>query len=36
MGAKNKTANPKEFSDWLYQQSHIIAELAEYETKQES
>ena len=31
---KNKTAGPKEFSDWLYQQSHIIAELAEFETKQ--
>ena len=28
---KKKTASPKEFSDWLLQQSNIIVELAETE-----
>ena len=28
---KKKTASPKEFSDWLLQQSNIIVELAEQE-----
>ena len=26
---KERTASPKEFTDWLYQQSSIIVELAE-------
>lgn len=26
---KERTASPKEFTDWLYQQSNIIVELAE-------
>jgi hypothetical protein len=28
---KKKTASPKDFSDWLLQQSNIIVELAEPE-----
>lgn len=27
---KEKTASPKEFTDWLYQQSNIIISLADY------
>ena len=27
---KEKTASPKEFTDWLYQQSNIIVELLNY------
>ena len=30
---KNRTAGPKEFSNRLYQQSHIIAEPAEFKTE---
>ena len=30
-GCEKKTASPKEFSDWLLQQSNIIVELAEQE-----
>ncbi len=26
---KERTVSPKEFTDWLYQQSNIIVELAE-------
>ena len=26
---KEKTASPKEFTDWLYQQSNILVELCE-------
>ena len=33
---KNKTASPLEFTDWLYQQSHIIVELADIGAKQDS
>lgn len=27
---KTGTASPKEFTDWLYQQSNVIVELTEY------
>lgn len=27
---KEKTASPKEFTDWLYQQNHVIVELSKY------
>ncbi|MCO7110522.1 hypothetical protein NIA69_17255 [Gemmiger formicilis] len=28
-GCKTGTASPKEFTDWLYQQSNVIVELTE-------
>jgi hypothetical protein len=27
---KTGTASPKEFTDWLYQQSNVIVELTDY------